>query len=348
MKKSGRRNKMFTLIEIFKRWIEKIKSSPILKPFIKIKVWFQENIIKRKLVIFSMLFVTWLTLLMGAIFSPQRQTYTSEQLKTKQVFANGSGEMKLVSQEYSPDTGIIVLQFETKDATTSIDRGIDAKRLKWKLYAQHKDSKIEMDVVPIIDNKVSVIIKGVPKNFGAFAIDVTNQTVASSSIDVNISSPSSDSKKVSQKKSEEDDTVQFFVTPQNELLKNKYVKNLSREKFALNIFEEELKYQKGQRKELLASAKTLDDSVKEDTKTLEQLKRESEYLVGNELTDKQSDMEAIEKSMDSKEKDGAKARENAAYVQTIIEQIEKNIKAVKNGTYKFNSPVQSVKQDIGE
>ena len=199
MEKSGRRNKMSTLIEISKRWIEKIKSSPILKPFIKIKVWFQENIIKRKLVIFSMLFVTWLSLLMGAIFSPQRQTYTSEQLKTKQVFANGSGEMKLVSQEYSPDTGIIVLQFETKDATTSIDRGIDAKRLKWKLYAQHKDSKIEMDVVPIIDNKVSVIIKGVPKNFGAFAIDVTNQTVSSSSIDVNISSPSSDSKKVSQK-----------------------------------------------------------------------------------------------------------------------------------------------------
>lgn len=90
-----------------------------------------------------------------------------------------------------------------------------------------------------------------------------------------------------------------------------------------------MKYQKGQRKELLASAKTLDDSVKEDTKTLEQLKRESEYLVGNELTDKQSDMEAIEKSMDSKEKDGAKARENAAYVQTIIEQIEKISKQLR-------------------
>ena len=101
------------MIDTIKRWIEKIKFSPILKPFIKTKVWFQENIIKRKLVIFSMLFVTWLSLLMGAIFSPQRQIYTSEQLKTKQVFANGSGEMKLVSQEYSPDTGIIVLQFET-------------------------------------------------------------------------------------------------------------------------------------------------------------------------------------------------------------------------------------------
>ena len=234
---------MSTLIEIFKRWIEKIKSSPILKPFIKTKVWFQENIIKRKLVIFSMLFLTWLSLLMGAIFSPQRQTYTSEQLKTKQVFANGSGEMKLISQEYSPDTGIIVLQFETKDATTSIDRGIDAKRLKWKLYAQHKDSKIEMDVVPIIDNKVSVIIKGVPKNFGAFAIDVTNQTVSSSSIDVNISSPSSDSKKVSQKKSEEDDTVQFFVTPQNIQLEIKAIEVVSREEFTLQEIEKEINFQ---------------------------------------------------------------------------------------------------------
>ena len=45
------------MIETAKRWIEKIKSNPILKPFIKTKVWFQENIIKRKLVIFSMLFL---------------------------------------------------------------------------------------------------------------------------------------------------------------------------------------------------------------------------------------------------------------------------------------------------
>ncbi|WP_311431493.1 hypothetical protein [Fannyhessea vaginae] len=85
-----------------------------MKPFIKTKVWFQENIIKRKLVIFSMLFLTWLSLLMGAIFSPQRQTYTSEQLKTKQVFANGSGEMKLVSQEYSSDTGDDFTENDTK------------------------------------------------------------------------------------------------------------------------------------------------------------------------------------------------------------------------------------------
>lgn len=345
MEKSGRRNKMSTLIEISKRWIEKIKSSPILKPFIKIKVWFQENIIKRKLVIFSMLFVTWLTLLMGAIFSPQRQTYTSEQLKTKQVFANGSGEMKLVSQEYSPDTGIIVLQFETKDATTSIDRGIDAKRLKWKLYAQHKDSKIEMDVVPIIDNKVSVIIKGVPKNFGAFAIDVTNQTVASSSIDVNISSPSSDSKKVSQKKSEEDDTVQFFVTPQNPQLEIKSIEVVSREEFTLQEIEKEINFQNEQSQKLTTSISQLKESIEDDNSRKVSLQAEAKYLTGDDLEANQKNIATLDTNIETKNRTIETAYKNIEKLKAKLESLDKKKQAVKDGTFEFSNPIETVEMN---
>ena len=345
MEKSGRRNKMSTLIEISKRWIEKIKSSPILKPFIKIKVWFQENIIKRKLVIFSMLFVTWLTLLMGAIFSPQRQTYTSEQLKTKQVFANGSGEMKLVSQEYSPDTGIIVLQFETKDATTSIDRGIDAKRLKWKLYAQHKDSKIEMDVVPIIDNKVSVIIKGVPKNFGAFAIDVTNQTVASSSIDVNISSPSSDSKKVSQKKSEEDDTVQFFVTPQNPQLEIKSIEVVSREEFTLQEIEKEINFQNEQSQKLTTSIAQLKESIEDDNSRKASLQAEAKYLTGDDLEANQKNIATLDTNIETKNRTIETAYKNIEKLKAKLESLDKKKEAVKDGTFEFSNPIETVEMN---
>ena len=345
MEKSGRRNKMSTLIEISKRWIEKIKSSPILKPFIKIKVWFQENIIKRKLVIFSMLFVTWLTLLMGAIFSPQRQTYTSEQLKTKQVFANGSGEMKLVSQEYSPDTGIIVLQFETKDATTSIDRGIDAKRLKWKLYAQHKDSKIEMDVVPIIDNKVSVIIKGVPKNFGAFAIDVTNQTVSSSSIDVNISSPSSDSKKVSQKKSEEDDTVQFFVTPQNTQLEIKAIEVVSREEFTLQEIEKEINFQNEQSQKLTTSIAQLKESIEDDNSRKASLQAEAKYLTGDDLEANQKNIATLDTNIETKNRTIETAYKNIEKLKAKLESLDKKKQAVKDGTFEFSNPIETVEMN---
>ena len=76
------------MIDTIKCWIEKIKSSVIAKPFITIKRWFQDNVIKHKLVIFSMLFTAWVSLLLGAIYSPQRQTYTDEQrepLRMEQV-----------------------------------------------------------------------------------------------------------------------------------------------------------------------------------------------------------------------------------------------------------------------
>ena len=333
------------MIETAKRWIEKIKSSSILKPFIKTKVWFQENIIKRKLVIFSILFVTWLTLLMGAIFSPQRQTYTSEQLKTKQVFANGSGEMKLVSQEYSPDTGIIVLQFETKDATTSIDRGIDAKRLKWKLYAQHKDSKIEMDVVPIIDNKVSVIIKGVPKNFGAFAIDVTNQTVSSRSIDVNISSPSSNSKKVSQKKSGEDDTVQFFVTSQNPQLEIKAIEVVSREEFTLQEIEKEINFQNEQSQKLTTSIAQLKESIEDDNSRKASLQAEAKYLTGDDLEANQKNIATLDTNIETKNRTIETAYKNIEKLKTKLESLDKKKQAVKDGTFEFSNPIETVEMN---
>ena len=98
-----------------------------------------KNVIKRKLVIFSVIFYSLDQFITWGFFTPQRQTYTDEQLKTKQTFENGTGEIKLTSQTYSPETGIIVLQFETKDSTSSVDRGIDTKRLKWNLYAKKKN-----------------------------------------------------------------------------------------------------------------------------------------------------------------------------------------------------------------
>ncbi|MCC9747522.1 hypothetical protein HK240_11080, partial [Streptococcus agalactiae] len=139
------------MIDRLKRWIETMKSSSIAKPFIEIKRWFQDNVIKRKLVVFSVLLTAWVSLLLGAIYSPQRQTYTDEQLKTKRTFENGTGEIRLSSQVYSPETGIIVLQFETKDSTSSVDRGIDTKRLKWDLYAQNKTTDTVMEILPIVD-----------------------------------------------------------------------------------------------------------------------------------------------------------------------------------------------------
>lgn len=348
-------------LEVWYNWpvraSKKIKSIRAINSVIS---YFRRHRLKRTLIISYALLGTMVWTATTGYFSPKRVTYTETQLRATQTFGNDLGSITATSMTYSSSNGLVVMELRTSDATSAIKKGINTENLDWQVFlpsSVKNPEAVTLEVIPLTGDKVYLVMRNVPSDYTLMVIRATNKTPNSNSLKVDVQEYddylSSSSNSVSNQKKQKDKDanktyVDFFVTPQNELLKNKYVKNLSREKFALNIFEEELKYQKGQRKELLASAKTLDDSIKEDTKTLEQLKRESEYLVGNELTDKQNDMEAIEKSMGSKEKDGAKARENAAYVQTIIEQIEKNIKAVKNGTYKFNSPVRSVKQDIGE
>ena len=337
------------MINTIKKWIEQIKSSSIAKPFIAIKDWLHENVIKRKLIIFGLLFTTWLSLLLGAIYSPQRQTYSDEQLKTKQSFSNGTGEIKLTSQTYSAKTGIIVLQFETKDATSSIDRGIDTKRLKWQLYAQHKTADTVMEVVPIIDNKISVIIRNVPEDFGAYAIDITNKTVATSSIDVDIASSSDDeetSTSQSQSSDDEDDNVvQFMITTQNSQLKKDTIKEVSREEFTLSEIKKEETFQNNQIKKLNKSIAQLKASIEDDESRKASLSTESQYLTGDDLEANQKDIASIDSNIETKNRSIETANNNIEKLEETLTALAKKKAAVKDGTFVFSNPIETIEMD---
>lgn len=331
------------MIDMIKCWIEKIKSSVIAKPFIATKRWFQDNVIKRKLVIFSVLFTAWLSLLLGAFFSPQRQTYTDDQLKTKRTFENGTGEIRLSSQSYSPETGVIVLQFETKDSTSSVDRGIDTKRLKWDLYAQKKSADTTMDVVPIVDNKISVIIRNVPESFGAYAIDITNTTVATSSIDVDITSPSEGANSVQKEvKDDEENVVQFYITPQNPKLEKGTIAAGSREEFALDEIQEEKAFQEGQITKLNTSIEQLKTSIEDDISRKNGLLKEAQYLSSDDLELNQKDIATIEANIEQKNRSIETALTNIEKVQAKIVALEKKEAAVKDGTFEFSAPIETV------
>lgn len=332
------------MIDTIKNWIEKTKSSSIARPFVAINKWFQENVIKRKLVIFMTLFVAWLSLLLGAIYSPQRQTYIDEQLKTKQIFENGTGEIVLTSQMYSPKTGVIVLQFETQDATSPVDRGIDTKRLKWNLYAQNKTADTTMEIVPIVDNKISVIIRNVPKNFGAYAIDIRNKTVVTSSIDVDVSSSSDEQEKTSKTTDNANDNlVQFYVTTQNSKLKEKHIKSVSREEFALSEISEERTFQEGQIKKLNKSIKQLKASIEDDESRKAGLNKEAEYLSGDDLESNQKDIATLESNIETKNRSIETATQNIEKVQVKIEALKKKEAAIKDGTFEFSNPIETIK-----
>ena len=334
------------MINTIKNWIDQIKSSSIAKPFIAIKNWLHENVIKRKLIIFGLLFTTWLSLLLGAIYSPQRQTYSDEQLKTKQSFSNGTGEIKLTSQTYSAKTGVIVLQFETKDATSSVDRGIDTKRLKWQLYAQHKTADTVMEVVPIIDNKISIITRNVPEDFGAYAIDITNKTVATSSIDVDIDDSSDDDDTTTSSPTSTDDeeanVVQFMITTQNSQLKKETIKAVSREEFTLSEIKKEEAFQNNQIKKLNTSIAQLKVSIEDDESRKASLSTESQYLTGDDLEANQKDIASIDSNIETKNRSIETANTNIEKLEEKLEALAKKKAAVKDGTFVFSNPIETI------
>nr|WP_228063784.1 MULTISPECIES: hypothetical protein [unclassified Streptococcus] len=280
---------------------------------------------------------------MGAIYSPQRQTYTDEQLKTKRTFVNGTGEIRLSSQTYSPETGIIVLQFETKDSTSPVDRGIDTKRLKWDLYAQKKTTDTRMEIVPIVDNKISVIIRNVPDNFGAYAIDITNMTVVTNSIDIDVSSSSDDQEEPSKIiENDNNNVVQFYVTTQNSRLKKEKIKSVSREEFALLEITEEKTFQEGQIEKLNHSIEQLKISIEDDESRKSGLLKEAEYLSGDDLESNQKDIATVESNIETKNRSIETATRNIEKVQAKIISLEKKEVAVKDGTFAFSNPIETV------
>lgn len=315
-----------------------------MKAVERMREWFQENIVKRKVIFFSVMFMAWLGLLLGAYTSPKRQVYTQEQLMTKRSFTNGTGEIEITSQTYSPKTGIIVLEIETSDMTSSVERGIDPNRLEWKLYSPNPSSKTSMEVIPVSDKKISVIIRNVPQNFGVFAMDIKNKSVKLNEVNVDISS-SSDEDKTTTKKPSGEDTVQFFVATQNDKLKIKTIKNISREDFALAEIKKEKDFEKDQKKQLDDAIKKIKDSISDDENTKVSYQEEAKYLTGDDLANNQKNIDTVDTTIQNKNEQIATASDNVSKVNERITSLEKKEKAIKNGTFEFSNAIQTVKMD---
>ena len=261
---------------------------------------------------------------------------------TKRSFSNGTGEIEITSQTYSPKTGIIVLEIETSDMTSSVERGIDPNRLEWKLYSPNPSSETSMEVIPVSDKKISVIIRNVPKNFGVFAMDIKNKSVKLNDVNVDISS-SSDEDKTKAKTTAGEDTVQFFVATQNDKLKTKTIKNISREDFALAEIKKEKDFQKGQKKQLNDAIKKIKDSISDDENTKASYQEEAKYLTGDDLTNNQKNIDTIDTSIQNKNEQIATASDNVSKVNERITALEKKEKAIKNGTFEFSNAIQTIK-----
>ena len=310
--------------------------------------------ILRKFLIFVVMMSMWIFLLANAYLSPQRVIYTEAQLETTRDFENESGRMRMTRQVYSEKNGILLLEFETSDYTSSIPKGINAKNLEWVLFAKNHSSNTKMDVIPLTNNKIDVIIKNVPEDFEAIALNVKNNTVVNKDVDVDIEnyddSMSSDSKyDVNKKKKDSSklsDEVQFMVASQSDHIKRSYLKDLSRENFALNAFGEEKKFQTSQIDKLNKAIERLEKSIEENRGTLADLERSGQYLVGGNLADNQEKIENVEKDINSKQMKISQAKDNIGSLQNVVDALDHSMQEVHDGNYQFNAPITSIEMDF--
>ncbi|GAA0054368.1 UNVERIFIED_CONTAM: hypothetical protein KB570_01585 [Streptococcus canis] len=330
-----------------KQWWEKAKTWSFVRQMLTLKVWLEDHTIHRKVITFFALLLAWVSLLVGAMVSPERIRYTKEELNTRQVFGNGSGEVTLVSQLYSPKTKLIVLSFQTKDSTSSVREGIVSQELTWHLYGKKKGTQATMEVIPVTDNKLSVVIRHVPKDFDTFAVEITNHTALSSSVDVDIASSKDTSQTPLPLKEKKSDSksVQFYITTANKELKSKQITSVSREAVTLAAVKEEKEFQEDQMQKLKTSIEQLNQSIKTDQTTKEGLEIESKYLSGADLEANQKKIENLETEMITKTKAIDKAMANIQLVKEKLANLTKKETAIKDGSFQFTDAIKTIEME---
>ena len=89
------------------------------------------------------------------------------------------------------------------------------------------------------------------------------------------------------------------------------------------------------------------NSTANDKKSIDNLKKESQYVIGDELSEKQNQIQTLMNSIDSKNKQISTAEKSLKVTKETIANLKKNVKAVQEGTYQFKAPVRSVSVKIG-
>ena len=203
-----------------------------------------------------------------------------------------------------------------------------------------------MEVVPIIDNKISVIIRNVPEDFGAYAIDITNKTVSTSSIDIDIDDSSDDDDTTTSSTTSTDDeeanVVQFMITTQNSQLKKETTKAVSREEFTLSEIKKEEAFQNNQIKKLNKSIAQLKASIEDDEARKASLSTESQYLTGDDLEANQKDIASIDSNIETKNRSIETANNNIEKLEETLTALAKKKAAVKDGTFVFSNPIETI------
>ncbi len=305
-----------------------------------IKVVLKQQVILRNFLIFMLLFGTWSGLVIAGLTSNHRQKYSDKDLATEQTFSNGTGTIDLRSQIYSKKNKMLLLNFETKGQGSS---AINPDNLSWKIYSKKVNVHAAMEVIPIVDNKITVVVRDVPEDFDAFAILVSNSGVNANNISIDVPSESSSSSEKTKKNDSDDDKenwVQFLVTTKGRYLKYKQLGDLTRNELVISEIKKEIQYQLTQKTKLKKAIKNINKVISDNKAQIRSLQREEEYLTDDQKEDNLLKIDQLNSEIEGYEKDIERANDTTKKIDDRITMLKKKEMAVKSGKFRFSNPIQ--------
>lgn len=305
-----------------------------------IKAVLKQQVILRNFLIFMLLFGTWLGLVIAGLTSSYRQRYSDKDLATEQTFSNGTGTIDLRSQIYSKKNRMLLLNFETKGQGSA---AINPDNLSWKIYSKKANVHAVMEVIPIVDNKITVVVRDVPEDFDAFAILVSNSGVNANNISIDVPSDSSSSSEKIKKSDSDDDKenwVQFLVTTKGKYLKYKQLGDLTRNELVTSEIKKEIQYQLTQKTKLKKAIKNINKVISDNKAQIRSLQREEEYLTDDQKEDNLLKIDQLNSEIEGYEKDIERANDTTKKIDDRITMLKKKETAVKSGKFKFSNPIQ--------
>lgn len=306
----------------------------------QIRNFFLKRVVLSYFVVFLCLFGSWLILVVSGLLSPARQVYPASNLATEQTFENGTGTVELKKQIYSKKDQMLLLNFETK--AQSNNTPINPKNLTWKIYSKDRDSRVTMEVIPILNNKITVLVKDVPQNFDALAISIINHGSTENNISVDLTESSSSAVASSKSSDEAKDYVQFLITTRGKKLKYKTLGQLDRTELASSEVDKEIKFQENQKANLQKAITNLRTLISDSKSKIRELEKEEIYLTSDQKENNLSQIEQLEQDIDNYQQDISKARENIGKIDARIKMLKKKKSAIKSGTFEFSEPIKVV------
>lgn len=301
------------------------------------------HVIARKRIILGSLIGAWAVVLISGVLTPHPPRYSNEQLATDQSFANGTGEVQLLSQTYSKHNKLIMLKFSTKSTGTD-QAGLNPANLKWRLYVKNDQSQMKMEVIPILDNEITVIIRNVSPEFAALAVDIENREQNTAGVNTTLAESDSSTATVTEKTSNDDDAhVQFLIPETGGKLKHGRVDNLSRKQIAKQAIDRDIKRLKAEQARLSKVVDNLQRGIASDQRDQADLEKQKQYQTGQELTSAQAELDAIANDITSKQGDIETAQKSIQEAGQRIRLLEKKRADILSGKYRFADSIQTFK-----